>query len=807
MSSSAVGSLGPDALSQGSLAEVATTWVDRRELDATEAESVQLHTDRYQDEGELGRGAMGEVRRVRDRVLERTLAMKVLREDRADDAQIRHLFLAEARAMARLEHPGIVPLHDLGTLSDGRPYFTMKEVLGRTLHEAIRALHAGDEDAPGLRALIEVFQRVCEAVAFAHARGVVHRDLKPSNIMIAPFGDVVVLDWGLAAPTGSQVPPGQLMGTPDYMAPEAFLRLALDPRLDVWALGVILYELLSGRRPFSGRSTNELVASVMGGLPRGQLSSLPAWAPRELVALVGRLLQRRPERRPADASEVAAEIAAFLTGARQRELAQDLVRQAGARQAEAERLRAEAQQNAALAAAMATTLPKTAKEAEKRPLWAKEDEASRLTRAAEVAEVERMALLQQALTHAPTLPAAHAGLVEIYARQLADAERDRDVATATQAELLLRGHLAHLEPSERERVRDWLQGDGAVTLDTEIPAEVFAFQCVMDGRRLAPRLHLRLGWTPLDAVPLPMGSWVLLLRAPGRSPVRYPVHLRRGERWTSQAPGETTPTVLPLPAQLPPDQRYVPAGWFLTGGAPGDAGPTPLTPLWCDGFIISRDPITNAEYLAFLRDLDAQGRGEESARWAPRRSASTSPPAGIVGAPGAWTLTDHAEDTPVNYVNWASACAYAAWRAERDGLPWRLPAELEWEKAARGVDGRSRPWGEHADPAFTFTREHHPDGAAPCPVWRFPADRSPYGVRGMGGNVRDWCLDPYRVQGPLIDGPRVRVPLDAPSENGGREARGAHLADVCEASRVTLRGGGIEDVRRVYLGFRIARSI
>ncbi len=794
----------PDALeSGGSLAELASTFVGRRRgPEDDETRELPPGAERYIDQGRLGRGGMGEVRQVMDTVLDRTLAMKVLRAERFSEGHVRRQFLEEARVTAGLEHPGIVPVHDLGTLPDGRPYFTMKQVEGRVLGEAIRELHGRGEDEPGLRALLEVFQRACEAVAFAHARGIVHRDLKPSNIMIGPYGDVLVLDWGLAARVGTQVAQGQLAGTPEYMAPEAFLRLPLDERVDVWSLGVVLCEILCGARPFRGADVNALLAAMLRGPP--PKVNPPAWVPEELRQLCLRMLRRRPEARPANAGEVVSEIAAFLHGSRQRALAEQLLAQAEARGEQAELGRARARELKDEAARKAAEMVPTAPEAVKRPLWDLEDQSRVLEQSAEIAEIERLALLRQALTHAPNLTAAHAGLVALYVRQVEQAERRRDAAAATQAEILLRDHLPHLGEQERDRVGAWLRGDGAVTLLTDAPAEVLAFRCELQGRRLRPRFVKRLGWTPLVEVPLGRGSWVLLLRAPGRPPVRYPVHLGRGELWSGLAPGETEPAIINLPRQLRPGERYVPAGWFLSGGAPTASGPSPLVPLWCPGFVIGRDPVTNAEYLAYLQDLDARGR--PSAPHAPRYPASGDVEPPIRGEPGAWEVVGHPQ-APVTFVSWWDGVAFAAWKAEREGLPWRLPAELEWEKAARGVDGRTRPWGEHADPAFALTREHNPNGGSPAPVWRFAADRSPYGVRGMGGNTRDWCLDPYRVEGPETSGQRVHIPLGASSPNGAREARGAHLADLAEASRVTLRGGGVAEVRRVYLGFRVARSL
>ena len=177
--------------------------------------------ERYEDLGRIGEGAMGEVRRVKDRYLGRIVAMKILKEG-GQVKGLRDRFLAEAATTSQLEHPGIIPIYDIGE-QDGRPYFTMREIRGRTLTEVIREVHdssgAGQWTAAGgwtFRRLLAAFGAVCEAVAFAHDRGVIHRDLKPDNVLVGDYGEVTVVDWGLATLT----PGAHVVGTPAYMPPE-----------------------------------------------------------------------------------------------------------------------------------------------------------------------------------------------------------------------------------------------------------------------------------------------------------------------------------------------------------------------------------------------------------------------------------------------------------------------------------------------------------------------------------------------------------------------------------------------------------
>lgn len=216
------------------------------------AEQPELTGTRYELLREVGRGGMGVVYEVRDRELERGVAMKVM------DAEWR----GEARIIAALEHPGIVPVHDAGTLGDGRFYYTMKLVRGVRLDEWARQPHARTER-------LRLVARICEPVAFAHANGVVHRDLKPENVMVGEFGAVLVMDWGVAT----------IAGTPGYMAPEE----TRDARSDVYALGALLAFLLRDDR-----------------------------LPRPLRAIVERSMSADPAARYANARDLGDDVLRFL---------------------------------------------------------------------------------------------------------------------------------------------------------------------------------------------------------------------------------------------------------------------------------------------------------------------------------------------------------------------------------------------------------------------------------------------------------------------------------------------------------------
>src|SRR6187402_819257 len=200
---------------------------------------------RYEVTGVAGYGGMGTVYIARDHVLDRDVAVKVL--DIADASGSRAARLQrEAHILAKLDHPGIVPVHDAGTLEDGRAFYVMKLVKGRRLDDLLR-------DRLPLANRLSVFDRILDAVAFAHAHGVVHRDLKPENVMVGRFGEVYVMDWGVAQDGGIDAEPA-VVGTPGFMPPEQAQAGGVDPRADVFALGALLQLMIGGSSPAALRA-------------------------------------------------------------------------------------------------------------------------------------------------------------------------------------------------------------------------------------------------------------------------------------------------------------------------------------------------------------------------------------------------------------------------------------------------------------------------------------------------------------------------------------------------------------------------
>ncbi|OAI39250.1 hypothetical protein AYO40_01385 [Planctomycetaceae bacterium SCGC AG-212-D15] len=287
-----------------------------------------------------GEGGIGQVWLVHDADLGRDVALKELRAERVRNPALASRFLREARITAQLQHPGIVPVYDLapgrveadGTCSEP-PFYTMRFVQGRTLSVAATAYHekraAGMTNPLEQTALLNAFVRVCDTVAYAHSRGVIHRDLKSENVALGDFGEVMVLDWGFAKvvdgpdedaglaaepmshASANHTVAGQVMGTPAYMAPEQAAGDMVDRRTDVYGLGAILYEILTGRPPFVGADNEEVLRRVRSEEPVPP-RKVCSHVPRALAAVCCRALARDPQARYASATDLGREVERWL---------------------------------------------------------------------------------------------------------------------------------------------------------------------------------------------------------------------------------------------------------------------------------------------------------------------------------------------------------------------------------------------------------------------------------------------------------------------------------------------------------------
>jgi len=306
---------------------------------------------RYEDGEPLGEGGMGIVKASFDRRIGRQVAMKIVRPGEGSRGDLKARFLREACVQGQLEHPAIVPVYDLGRDPDGTLYFTMKRVHGATFEEIVDALREGGPEAARQytrHKLLSAFASVCHAVAFAHARGVVHRDLKPGNVMLGDFGEVYVLDWGLAkvvaatdtresanppaivsgSDPGAKTAVGAAMGTPGYMAPEQVRGEVVDARVDVYALGAILFELLALEPLHPHRTAQEAHASTLRGPDaRPSVRAPDRDVPPELDAICERATALDPDVRTPSVKDMVDAVERYLDGDRDLERRRALARE------------------------------------------------------------------------------------------------------------------------------------------------------------------------------------------------------------------------------------------------------------------------------------------------------------------------------------------------------------------------------------------------------------------------------------------------------------------------------------------------
>jgi eukaryotic-like serine/threonine-protein kinase len=289
----------------------------------------------YVDLGLIAQGAFGHVRRVRDIRSSDTWAMKIMRRCLTPESQSYTRFITEIEIMTSLRHPGILFIHDHGEFDDGRHWFTMPEIRGRTFANTLDELHTGDPhdvfQSPLFYRILKSFAQFCQITAFAHEQKIVHRDLKPKNMMIADDGASFVIDWGLAKQLTPEIPlhstngatkiprarteQGEVLGTPAYMPPEqAFGDISLQSTAaDVYSLGAVLYHLLAGQPPYRG-TRPAVIAQIKRGPPQ-PLSTFvekKRFLPENFVSLCEAAMQRKPETRIAGAKQIADNIREWL---------------------------------------------------------------------------------------------------------------------------------------------------------------------------------------------------------------------------------------------------------------------------------------------------------------------------------------------------------------------------------------------------------------------------------------------------------------------------------------------------------------
>ncbi len=751
--------------------------------------------ERFRILGELGLGGMGRVIEVEDLRLNRKVAVKSLRPDLPEKEQQGRLLEREARITGALEHPNIIPVYDAGQDPSLGPYYVMRVQRQPTLQKVLRELKTGDVEASAeypLGKLLRLFVQVCRAVDYAHASKVLHCDLKPANILLGNFGEVLVVDWGFAMQLGEPSP--LRGGTPGYMAPEQLDPdpSRIDARSDVFALGAILYEILALRKPFPGVTFQTMLEAKQRGespltLPAPPRQLAPRRVAPELDSICTRCLAFDPGQRYPSARLLADDLELFLEGTKERERrrrhAEELTLQGDALAEGYEELLSSRPERAAEVAELRSRIEPWEGSEVKRDLWDALDRQAVLDGLAVRTFQAAVSAYEHALEELPDHEAARRGLARLFQREAERARERRDTFNRIYFEGLANQHDDGVLAASLPRY-------GAVEIDSDPAGVTVSIRPVTEQlRRLTPEDEVAAGQTPFRHETLEPGHYQIDLATPDGPAARYPVLIRPGATIRATAR-------LAEARQRREGEVFIPGGPALLGGHESSLLGPELVEVQVPSFFLAEAPVTFAEYLEFLEPLFASS---------PEQAAELLP-ATIDGAPyWDWDGSDFLPgqvalwgESPVELlclpavgVSYRGALGFAKWKSKKTGLAFRLPTELEWEKAARGADGRAYPWGDHFDASFCKMRRSRRAPPMPEPSRSFPADLSPYGIHDMAGGVADWVL--------YGDG------AASPPNPATVVARGGAWTDEAPDCHAAARRVYWTSERSARIGFRLAR--
>jgi serine/threonine protein kinase/formylglycine-generating enzyme required for sulfatase activity len=825
-----------------------------QDLPAPRTEALPLQAGarvgRYLILARVGSGAMGVVYGAYDPELDRRIALKLLDGDpRGQDAAARARLLREAKAMARVEHPNVIAVHDVGVF-EGRVFLAMEFLAGGTLRDWLEA------ERRGWREVLAAFLAAGRGLAAAHAAGLVHRDFKPENVLLDKDGRPRVVDFGLAReaarpddgesvasydtatlslaagnPLESLTRTGAVMGTPAYMAPEQFLGEPTDARTDQFSFCVALYEALYGERPFAGETVLRLLRNMTDGTlqPVREERDVPAWIRRVLAR---GLSAGGAARWPSMAALIAALEDDPATRHRRRLLAgvafalvvlsvlavSQLIRQ--------RRLQVERQIAARLDDADRSSRVGRAQAVELRQLRRRAFAAFDLPD-----RVEGEALWTNALAMFPIVDAAYEHAEQAYEAALV-LDPSRAAVRASLADLLYQHLLLAEEVRRRDRIqalaaalarhdekRRRLDSPGALIVRTHPDTATITLERYernpVTGRLVAKQA----GPAPAvvgQPIALAPGSYRLSARAHGFADLAYPFEIARGERRVADL-------TLPPASAVPSGFVYVSAGDFWFGDADEELrtqflDTVPIHKRTTGAYLIGRNEVTFRDWVAFLENLPPSERSRLSpdASSAATRGAlrlrrdddgwqlvfqpafqpSVQRHFAHVGEPVVYAarkvmVRQNWLDFPVSGVSSEDANRYLAWLRTTHRVPGaRLCTELEWEKAARGADDRLYPHGDQLRPDdanFDLTYGRVGPAYGPDAVGSHPASRSPFGVDDLAGNV-------WEIVVSSLEPDEIAV-------RGGAYYFGA------ASCRSTNREVGLSTLRDMMAGFRVCASV
>ena len=741
-------------------------------------------TDRFEVFDEIAHGAMGRIDAGWDRHLGRPVAIKTLKSERAKDV-VRMRFLEEAQVTGQLQHPSIIPVYELGKIK-GDVVFVMRRVDGLSLKELIHKLRKGDQtllDQYTLSHKLQLFHQLCQAVAYAHNKGVIHRDIKPSNVMIGDFGDVVLLDWGLCKIIGKEVRSsrssterwqtmhGQIIGTPAYMAPEQALGMVdqIAPATDVYGLGALLYHFMTLSPPFSGKSKREVVRKVLHAdltPPRERAPNAGVTEALEKICL--KCLNRDSDQRYQDAGELAEAINQLLSRGlepnpsltevtlntrddsklkaiceqKQAEIAESLFHLQSIQEDLASALDGVQQQNSTQSEQIAHERVEFYQREIQSLISQICDQTSQLKLSKSLLGEDQDQLQSDESQHG-SLP-EYFLLIERVSSMLSALYEHAVLSRDLETQARLTYWLEVIDPQQREQLQREV---GALYIHIRpARADVQLWQCISDGAVLKKVRPKTLKSSPLLLERVPAGQYIIS--------ASHPDHKTRVDSSLRVYPSVTTRMSITLyhPEAAPPNFKHIPSGTFTSGNRRGQFFSS--TEIALPDFFISQYPVTCGEYLRFLQAI-AQHDPEEAQSRTPRRSGDqkvlwTWENNGQVTYPNQQGWSD---DIPIIGISLDDAHRYCQWLGQQDRRAYRLPTEIEWEKAARGPDGRIFPWGDIWDARFSAGPEIW-DHYLPPEVGLMSTDQSVYGVSDLIGGVREWttALEPYESQGVIRGG-------------------------------------------------------
>ncbi|OGV45590.1 MAG: hypothetical protein A2017_12315 [Lentisphaerae bacterium GWF2_44_16] len=754
----------------------------------------------------LGTGGTGTVMNGLEPSLGRDVAIKILRPKLRETTKAVERFIREGRVTAQIEHPNIVPVHEIGILEDAGVFFTMKKVKGETLMEILQKTQAGNKEYVmkySRNRLLEIFISACQGIAFAHSKGVIHRDLKPENIMIGDFGEVLVMDWGLVkhisdistdtendflipSSTTEELKltiEGTISGTPLYMSPEqaAGKNSEVDKKSDLFSLGATLYSILThSRSPFDGNKTmrDVLASVVIADFPPPRKRAPELKIPRELEAICLKAMKREKADRYDDVQSLINDIRNYMQGFPVSAYKEPALKRfwklclrhpvvssviaavlivtlslfTYSRLSMYMKYRAitdMAQSYMEKGTRELLTAEKNYKKYEKIDSARKIKEKSKEEITLENQLQKTNALIENNYNTALML---YSSIPAIYENERKVVDAYREIMSNRIRYSALTGNYDDMskwielmrlwfgknfeelgDTDEQKRLFklcETLKGNGSVKVDVfPVKAELKLFRMeesvygITNAREINKDSFL-----PETEYALPKESYLIRATGPNGLTVSYPFVVRHGDKLNLR---------IEIPQRVPDGMVYVPDGSFYMGGL--EARVLRLQQISIKGFFIKKHEVTFREYQEFWNSLKEPALKK---KFMSKVQLNLEDRAYL----NAWDekgtlLSPLKQDCPVVGISHEAAEAYCKWLSSEINAPVELPSAEQWEKAARGADGRNYVWGNGYEPEYAFTIENteaRKKYGNWAPPGSFPVDTSIYGASDMGGNVREY---------------------------------------------------------------------